>query len=274
LARYQNNSVGFSILMLMIFLFVLSNFPILFVIAFIAFLLLMFILWIMQLIESRKKRLAHEARWTPEAVFERRLKDALRAGNYSTPRLEVGGAKSINGGFHGKIKTSTGIELWRCKHQHNLKSIKKRYGMPINRSLDAAKKCAQKELERNQSIYFDSAKRLVGLDNSGRNRSKLQETIDEQINHILMAFNGACAYCGVSGLRKGTIHQDHVVPLAKGGSNESSNMLPVCSQCNIDKGTKSVFQHLSELERKGIPLPDWVINAPTWQFYKQQESTS
>ena len=239
-----------------------------------AFLLFLFFLWITGIREARKQRIAHKARWTPEAVFERRLKDALREGNLSAPRLEVGGAKSFNGGFHGKIKTSTGTELWRCKHQHKLKSKKSRYGIPINRSLQAATKCAQRELERNQSIYINSAKSLRGLDISrGRQRSKMQITVDEQVRDILLAFDGRCAYCGVTGLTKGTIHQEHVVPLARGGLNESSNMLPVCSKCNMDKGVKSVFQYLSELERKGISLPNWVINAPTWKSFKQEDTT-
>jgi 5-methylcytosine-specific restriction endonuclease McrA len=41
-----------------------------------------------------------------------------------------------------------------------------------------------------------------------------------------------CAYCG----ERPAIHQDHVVPLSKGGTDDLSNLLPSCQPCNQSKG--------------------------------------
>jgi hypothetical protein len=49
----------------------------------------------------------------------------------------------------------------------------------------------------------------------------------------------ACRYCG----RKApevTLHVDHVVPRAKGGSDDPSNLVAACSACNQGKGVKSL----------------------------------
>jgi 5-methylcytosine-specific restriction endonuclease McrA len=46
-----------------------------------------------------------------------------------------------------------------------------------------------------------------------------------------------CAYCHC-GLVTGKIHKDHVIPLKKGGTNWSSNLVPACGSCNSSKGIK------------------------------------
>jgi 5-methylcytosine-specific restriction endonuclease McrA len=50
---------------------------------------------------------------------------------------------------------------------------------------------------------------------------------------LVERFGGCCAYCGKPGT---TI--DHVVPIAAGGRDEISNVLPACKSCNASKGNK------------------------------------
>jgi 5-methylcytosine-specific restriction endonuclease McrA len=48
----------------------------------------------------------------------------------------------------------------------------------------------------------------------------------------LKKFNNKCAYCGSKDKK---IHQEHVVPLSKGGSNTITNIIPACERCNLSK---------------------------------------
>jgi hypothetical protein len=48
-------------------------------------------------------------------------------------------------------------------------------------------------------------------------------------------FNGRCAYCEDD--RR--IEQEHVVPVAKGGSYTRNNIVPACARCNASKGAKN-----------------------------------
>ena len=51
---------------------------------------------------------------------------------------------------------------------------------------------------------------------------------------LLKKFNFTCQYCG----RKAPdvqLHIDHITPVSKGGSLESSNLTVACSDCNIGK---------------------------------------
>lgn len=56
--------------------------------------------------------------------------------------------------------------------------------------------------------------------------------------------NDPCFYCGE---RSEVMHDDHVRPLAKGGTDHWWNLVRACASCNHRKGTKSADQFLNEL---------------------------
>lgn len=45
-----------------------------------------------------------------------------------------------------------------------------------------------------------------------------------------------CAYCGVEPSK---IHLDHIVPISRGGANNSENLTVSCSACNLSKGART-----------------------------------
>jgi 5-methylcytosine-specific restriction endonuclease McrA len=54
---------------------------------------------------------------------------------------------------------------------------------------------------------------------------------------IMRRWRNACCYCnGVA------THLDHVHPLAKGGADRESNMVPACARCNLSKGAKTLAE--------------------------------
>lgn len=221
---------------------------------------------------KRKAIIAAEynAKWNPEAVFERRMQKAITYEKYSAwtrnPDVEIGASQVGENTYSGIIKTLTGLQIWRCAHSHSRKQPKtRRYTYKLNASIQAARDCAQKELDRNRSRYLDLAK----ISSSGnRRRTKMTSDYFEPTYDTLKAFNWHCAYCGKSGLTKESQHKDHVVPLHVGGENSSSNMLPTCNNCNLSKNTKSVFHYLLDLEAKNGDLPYWVVNSPTWNEFR------
>ena len=62
---------------------------------------------------------------------------------------------------------------------------------------------------------------------------------------LLLGPEPSCAYCGGSD-RVGT---DHVVPLARGGSDDVWNWAPACRRCNSSKGRSAVAPWV---ERRGL----------------------
>lgn len=54
-----------------------------------------------------------------------------------------------------------------------------------------------------------------------------------------------CFYCSLI-LNKSTLTQDHAIPLSKGGTNFTANLLPCCGFCNSAKKDRTVFEFLAK----------------------------
>ena len=59
-------------------------------------------------------------------------------------------------------------------------------------------------------------------------------------------YGGRCPYCNQT-IKRG--HIDHIIPACKGGTNERSNLVWVCSTCNQQKNGKSLLQFMLYRQR-------------------------
>jgi 5-methylcytosine-specific restriction endonuclease McrA len=81
--------------------------------------------------------------------------------------------------------------------------------------------------------------RLAGSDSPGVTRAEWSGVLD--------IFAGRCAYC----LAPAT-DCDHVEPIARGGRDELSNVVPACKSCNSRKGDRTLLAFLPLQERAGL----------------------
>lgn len=68
----------------------------------------------------------------------------------------------------------------------------------------------------------------------------------EDIEKILMAQRHKCAYCHAN-LKKIGYHLDHIIPLAKGGTNWPNNIQACCEDCNWEKNAKDPIDFAREM---------------------------
>ncbi len=89
--------------------------------------------------------------------------------------------------------------------------------------------------------------RLVKKASSQRRRARLAEAegsfTAKEFQNLCKEYKYKCLACGRSDL---PLTADHVIPLSKGGSNEISNIQPLCQPCNSGKRDKTIDyrQHL------------------------------
>ena len=67
----------------------------------------------------------------------------------------------------------------------------------------------------------------------------------EEWEDALEFFNYSCAYCGISDER---LHQEHIIPIVKGGGYIADNIIPACQSCNSSKHARDMEEWYSEQE--------------------------
>lgn len=72
------------------------------------------------------------------------------------------------------------------------------------------------------------------------------------LTRLWLLFGKACAYCGTPTARA-EITADHVKPLARCGTNDPTNLLPCCRDCNSDKRDLSLTDWQADRERRNLP---------------------
>lgn len=86
--------------------------------------------------------------------------------------------------------------------------------------------------------------------NQIRNAKKrgLEATLtDEEWNDILNRYNHSCAYCGTN---SEPLHQEHWIPLSRGGNYTADNIVPACKRCNSRKHTMTGEEFLELLQKE------------------------
>jgi len=96
----------------------------------------------------------------------------------------------------------------------------------------------QARQRRYQQKYPEKLRNLAML-RRVRNLGAKGVATDEQIQARIDLYGGMCYICG-----KPYEAIDHVIPLAKGGSNWPANLRPICQSCNSSKGSKSLSVYL------------------------------
>lgn len=75
-----------------------------------------------------------------------------------------------------------------------------------------------------------------------RHARRAMPLTDQAREYIAILQNDPCSYCGTAG---GTI--DHIIPVAKGGTNDWDNLTAACLSCNSKKHDRHLLTFLLEI---------------------------
>lgn len=71
-------------------------------------------------------------------------------------------------------------------------------------------------------------------------KARIKKVSDRWKKEQLSRQNWLCGACQCD-LHTHTIHVDHILPIAKGGTNKRSNLWLLCAKCNLDKRDHFIF---------------------------------
>jgi len=131
-------------------------------------------------------------------------------------------------------------EWYRQNRERIRAAQKERSRANSAQAVDRARAWAKENPERARE-HFKAGRarrraRLLGSE--GRHTRK-------DVAEILEAQKGCCAYCRAD-LHKAKRHVDHIIPLARGGSNDRRNIQILCRPCNQRKSAKDPLDFARE----------------------------
>jgi len=111
-----------------------------------------------------------------------------------------------------------------------------------------------------KSCFLEKQRTPLGRTISRRSRAKRLSKqartpatlIDKEWEEILTYYSHCCAYCGKPESKVGTLAQEHVYPISRGGGYTALNIVPACKSCNSRKSAHTPAEVGFILKR--IPL--------------------
>ena len=101
-------------------------------------------------------------------------------------------------------------------------------------------------------LFASGPVRQVSKERTGGAATKRRK--DAYNPHSVFARDGyRCVYCGFQDERNGSdaglaLHVDHALPLSRGGTDEPSNLVTSCVNCNLRKGDKTVDEFMGRIK--------------------------
>lgn len=113
-----------------------------------------------------------------------------------------------------------------------------------NKEFIAAQRKAYREANKERVAARQRAWREANKEKIAEQKAARRFRKTYIINHLLVAQRGKCASCFANVIEKH--HLDHIVPLAKGGTNDRSNFQLLCPTCNFKKSAKDPLAFMQE----------------------------
>lgn len=160
----------------------------------------------------------------------------------------------------------------------NCKECRKEMNKPYKRDFYKRNKESEKERVR---IYGISHKEVINI-KSHRYRARkkrLPNTLTlKEWNKIKKDFNNSCAYCGMTEKEhfdkfNESLHQEHFIPLSKGGEYTHNNIIPSCKSCNSSKGENLFSEWYPNYEHYSEGKEDKILRFLGYNEKQEQQLT-
>lgn len=113
---------------------------------------------------------------------------------------------------------------WRTENPEGMREARRKSYV---KHRDAAIKRALAWVSTNR----EAARGLWRLRRARKRAAKIEKFSKAEWLAVVEAYGGLCAYCRI----RPWSHQDHVVPLSRGGAHSIANVVPACGPCNQRK---------------------------------------
>lgn len=142
------------------------------------------------------------------------------------------------------------LRAWRKKNPERVKEFERRRAEKHpNRRSESYAKNKEKEKAATRVWCRANPEKAAAINTKNQHKRRARKALSEdnytlaQIRSLREAIGGKCALCRL----KGRMTVDHIVPLARGGSNGIRNIQFLCKPCNSKKQDKDPIDFAQQL---------------------------
>jgi len=189
-----------------------------------------------------------EARKRQSYSPEQRARHARNARNAYARDPEKASAIAKKTRTKHREQRAEDLRKWHEAHPDYRREYSRKYREKNpNRSKEHAQyyQVHKEEVGARVKAHIKANPDILQRKNSRRRALRLKASGDwtrEQFKELCEQVDYHCAYC----LNKfDKLTPDHIIPLARGGSNDISNIIPACGSCNYSKQAKTPLEYLT-----------------------------
>jgi len=166
----------------------------------------------------------------PDGKYRRTCRECKRAKDREYAARTAEKRRKVSSAWikaHPEVNRSR-VKAWQKKNPEKARETRRAWYKNNPEKVHASNRASYL---RNKDVHFAKAARY-----RARKREAECGCVDKSFRQTLIrAYGASCFYCGGS-----YEHTDHFVPLAGGGMNCISNLVPSCANCNLSKKAKQV----------------------------------
>lgn len=106
-------------------------------------------------------------------------------------------------------------------------------------------------VDRVQDVKLEDEFSEMSLDKPVNEIKYIRKTIPKTVRNLLWreyngsSMDGIC-FCCKNGLKYENFHVGHVIPVCKGGTDNKTNLRPLCASCNTSMGSQNLFEFIEQ----------------------------
>jgi 5-methylcytosine-specific restriction endonuclease McrA len=137
---------------------------------------------------------------------------------------------------------------WKAAHPDRVRELSRKYRE--RRAPEYFRALSRKSYRKNHAVITESRKRARSegryrhfrYERRAKLRSAKGKTSHALLEQKLAYYGNRCRYCRI--VLEGDVTFDHAIPLSRGGSNWTANLLPACRSCNSSKNIKTFAEFI------------------------------
>lgn len=184
------------------------------------------------------KKLKHSRLWRKSHLKEMRA--ARMKSYYKNREKEI--AKQIEYQKKNPKKYLEIVKRWQKNNPERTKEIqKKSYEKNKVKRIEASKEWSKKNRKKANLYHKKNRYRWIELVRhhnrlrKDKERGAIGKHTLREWQELCKKYNFLCVHCGRENIK---LTRDHIIPITKGGSNDISNIQPLCGSCNSKKGNR------------------------------------